>query len=253
MRWLNHAILLRMPARLELKSMIMLQVSVAAPCNGSGKTSLLLAILQAFPGAFSTAKFTTIYREEQFCPVGNSGCPCHRLEGSYLLCDDPNVLAQPETDTGKLVAAGAGQTFWGVARPDGYPALVDLLRRDRFRESTSLLTEGNTVLGHLSPDFLLFVVNPCLPRDWWKSDSERLLEAADLIVVNPFLPEGERTVAAQSPSVEQVLIPHAGKCVRGQGGLRLDRWKDRRPFNAIQELLTVAVKPSGRSQAAASR
>ena len=233
--------------------MIMLQISVAAPCNGSGKTSLLLAILQAFPGAFSTAKFTTIYREEQFCPVGNSGCPCHRLEGSFLLCDDPNVLAQPETDTGKLVAAGARQTFWGVARPDGYPALVDLLRRDRFRESTSLLTEGNTVLGHLSPDFLLFVVNPCLPRDWWKSDSERLLEAADLIVVNPFLPEGERTVAAQSPSVEQVLIPHADKCVRGQGGLRLDRWKDRRPFNAIQELLTVAVTPSGRSQAAASR
>lgn len=220
----------------------MLQVSVAAPCNGSGKTSLLLAILQAFPGAFTTAKFTTIYREEQFCPVGDSGCPCHRLEGSFLLCEDPNVLAQPDTDTGKLVEAGARQTFWGVARPDGYPALVDLLRRDRFRKSTVLLTEGNTVLGHLAPDVLLFVVNPLLPRNWWKGDSERLLEAADLVVVNPFRPEADRSGAVQDSSIEQSLTPHADKCVRGQAGLRLDRWSDRRPFEAIQALLSGAVR-----------
>ncbi len=221
----------------------MLQVSVAAPCNGSGKTSLLLAILQAFPGAFATAKFTTIYREEQFCPVGDSGCPCHRMEGSFLLCEDLDVLAQPDTDTGKLVQAGARQTFWGVARPDGYPALVDLLRRDRFRESTLLLTEGNTVLGHLAPDLLLFVVNPLLPRDRWKGDSERLLEAADLVVVNPFLPEADRSGAAQDPSIGQALDRHADKCVRGRAGVRLDRWKDRRPFEAIQALLKDSARP----------
>ena len=230
----------------------MLQVSVAAPCNGSGKTSLLLAILQAFPGAFSTAKFTTIYRDEQFCPVGDSGCPCHRLEGSFLLCEDPNVLAQPDTDTGKLVEAGARQSFWGVARPDGYPALVDLLRSHRFRKNTLLLTEGNTVLGHLAPDLLLFVVNPLLPRDWWKGDSERLLEAADLVVVNPFLPEADRSGAAPDPSAEQVLAPHADKCVRGQADLRLDRWKDRRPFDAIQALLKDPARPSGFRRVAAN-
>ena len=222
----------------------MLQISVAAPCNGSGKTSLLLAILQAFPGAFTTAKFTTIYRDEQFCPVGNSGCPCHRLEGSYLLCEDLNVLAQPDTDTGKLVQAGARQTLWGVARQDGYPALVDLLRRDRFRENTVLLTEGNTVLGHLAPDLLLFVVNPLLPRDWWKGDSERLMEAADLLVINPFLPEADRPGAAQDPSIEQTLAPHADKCIRGQAALQLDRWKDRRPFDAIQALLAGRANPA---------
>ena len=226
---------------MALESWIMLQVSVAAPCNGSGKTSLLLAILQAFPGVFSTAKFTTIYRDEQFCPVGNNGCPCHRLEGAFLLCEDLGVLAQPDTDTGKLVEAGAREPFWGVARPDGYPALVDLLRRDRFRESTRLLTEGNTVLGHLAPDLLLFVVNPLLPRAWWKGDSERLMAAADLVVVNPFLPEADRNGAAQSPSVEQALARRADKCVRSQAGLRLDRWKDRRPFDAIQALLAGAA------------
>ena len=230
----------------------MLQVSVAAPCNGSGKTSLLLAILQAFPGAFSTAKFTTIYRDEQFCPVGNSGCPCHRLEGSFLLCEDPSILAQPDTDTGKLVEAGARQSFWGVARPDGYPALVDLLRSHRFRKNTLLLTEGNTVLGHLAPDLLLFVVNPLLPRDWWKGDSERLLEAADLVVINPFLPQADRSGAARDPSIEQVLAPFAGKCVRGQADLRLDRWKDRRPFDAIQALLKDPARPSGLRQVAAN-
>ena len=222
----------------------MLQVSVAAPCNDSGKTSLLLAILQAFPGAFATAKFTTIYREGQFCPVGDSGCPCHRLEGSFLLCEDPDVLAQADTDTGKLVEAGARQSFWGVARPDGYPALADLLRRHRFREDTLLLTEGNTVLGHLVPDFLLFVVNPHLPRDRWKGDSEQLLEAADLVVVNPFLAEADRSGAARDPSVAKALAPHAAKCIHGQGGLRLDRWEDRRPFDAIQALLAGPMAPA---------
>ena len=238
---------------MELKSEIMLQVSVASPCNGSGKTSLLLAILQAFPGVFSTAKFTTIYREEQFCPVGNSGCACHRMEGPYLLCEDPDVLAQPDTDTGKLMEAGAAQTYWGVARPDGYPALVNLLHRDRFRESTRLLTEGNTILGHLAPDFLLFVVNPYLPRDWWKGDSERFLEAANLVVINAFSPEANRAGTAHKPFVKDALEPVTHKCVHGQFGVRLDGWNDQRPFDAIQALLAGAAKPSGHRGAAGSR
>lgn len=219
----------------------MLQVSVAAPCNGSGKTSLLLGILQAFTGVFSTAKFTTIYRNEQFCPVGNEGCPCHNLVGSYLLCEDTDVLARPDTDTGKLVEAGSRQTFWGVARPEGYSELVDLLHKNYFNESTFLLTEGNTVLEHLAPDFLLFVVNPHLPRSWWKGDSERLLEIADLIVVNPFHPEADPTAMRQTSSVQQTLATYAHKCVESQTGLRLDCWKDQRPFNAIQALLKRAM------------
>ncbi len=215
----------------------MLQISVAAPCNDSGKTSLLLAILQTFPGIFSAAKFTTIYREEQFCPVGNSGCPCHQLEGSYLLCEDPMVLGEPDTDTGKLVRAGALQTFWGVTRPEGYSALVAMLRRDRFNESTRLVTEGNTILRHLAPDFLFFVVNPYLRLDSWKRDSEQLLAAANFIVVNSFLQDTDRPDTSRDPLIDQALGPYTHKCIHGEAGTRLDRWKDQRPFTAIRSLL----------------
>ncbi len=215
----------------------MLQISVAAPCNDSGKTSLLLAILQAFPGVFSAAKFTTIYREEQFCPVGNSGCPCHQLEGSYLLCEDPMVLGQPDTDTGKLVRAGALRTFWGVTRPEGYSALVEMLRRDRFNENTRLVTEGNTILRHLVPDCLFFVVNPHLPMDSWKRDSEHLLAAANFVVVNSFFQDIDRPDNSGDPVIDKALGPHAHKHVHGEAGKPLDQWKDRRPFAAIQSLL----------------
>lgn len=215
----------------------MLQISVAAPCNGSGKTSLLLAILRAFPGVFSAAKFTTIYREEQFCPVGNSGCPCHQLQGNYLLCEDSTVLGQPDTDTGKLVQAGALQTFWGVARPEGYAALVEMLHRTRFNERTRLVTEGNTILGHLAPNFLLFVVNPYLPLDFWKRDSEKLLAAADFIVMNPFLQEITQPGISCDPLIDNILASYTQKQVHGEAGTPLDRWKDRRPFDVIRSLL----------------
>ena len=164
----------------------MIQISIASPCNNSGKTSLLLSILSTFPKLFSAAKFTTIHSEGQFCPVGNTGCPCHQLEGDFLLCEDLTVLGQSETDTGKMVQAGAQKVLWGVARPEGYPALVKQLKNVVLNQSVNLLTEGNSVLKHLRPDLLLFVVNPSTAWKLRKKDSDYLMEIADFIIINRF-------------------------------------------------------------------
>jgi len=216
----------------------MIQISVAAPCNGSGKTSLILSILSTFPRIFSAAKFTTIYQEEQVCPVGNTGCPCHRLQTNYFLCKDLQTLGESDTDTGKIIEAGAWPMFWGVARPDGYPALVEELHSSYFNQHTRIVTEGNSILEHLVPDFLLFVVNPYLPKQSWKKNSEKLLVDSDFIVVNPFSETSAGTDHPFDRSVEQALIPHQAKRVNRGTWTRLDQWKDQRIFYTIQAILT---------------
>ena len=86
-------------------------ISIDAPCNGSGKTSLILSILSAFPNRFAFTKFTTIYGDEQFCPAKDHDCACHRLRGDYNICTDADVLSKPDTDTGKVWRGGALQTL----------------------------------------------------------------------------------------------------------------------------------------------
>jgi hypothetical protein len=208
-------------------------VSVTAPCNGSGKTSLILSILQTFPGVFSAVKFTTIYREEQFCPVGDHECACRKLQGQYLICSDSEVLSQPNTDTGKIWRAGAKQTLWCVSRLEGYPDMVrDLLTR-HLNSHTHLLMEGNTVVRHLAPDIRLFIVNPFLPPTWWKGDVASLLEEADVVIVNPFPTATEISPQKAHPSVQAALDQVKTKCVEMEGLNRLDLWQDRRIYQTI--------------------
>ena len=143
-------------------------ISIDAPCNGSGKTSLILSILSAFSNTFAFTKFTTIYGDEQFCPAKDHDCACHRLRGDYNICTDAEVLSKPDTDTGKIWCAGAVQTLWCVSKPEGYPEMLREYTTNHLRADTPLLVEGSTVVKHLRPTLHVAVVNPFLPRSWWK-------------------------------------------------------------------------------------
>ena len=215
----------------------MIQISIASPCNNSGKTSLLLSILSTFPKLFSAAKFTTIHSEGQFCPVGNTGCPCHQLEGDFLLCEDLTVLGQSETDTGKMVQAGAQKVLWGVARPEGYPALVNQLKNVVLNQSVNLLTEGNSVLKHLRPDLLLFVVNPSTAWKLRKKDSDYLMEIADFIIINR-LSSSTTNQKELEPELNQTLRLYKKKQIKGEWLKPLDQWKDRTLFKGIHSLIS---------------
>jgi hypothetical protein len=208
-------------------------VSVTAPCNGSGKTSLILSILQTFPGIFSAIKFTTIYREEQFCPVGNHECACHQLQGQYVICSAPEVLSQPNTDTGKIWTAGARQTLWCVSRVEGYQDMLRELFACHLKDQSHLLMEGNTAVSYLPPDLRLFVVNPFLPPSWWKRDVDVLLEDADLVIVNPYPSETQTLTNEVHPSVQAALDRVKTKKIEMENVSRLDQWQDRRIYQAI--------------------
>ena len=214
-------------------------ISVAAPCNGSGKTSLILAILKSFPDVFCVTKFTTIYQEEQFCPVKDHDCACHRLQGEFSICSDPEVLSHPDTDTGKMWDAGALQTLWCVARHEGYPEMVQEFLTHYLRPKTPLLMEGNTVTKHLQPQLSLFVVNPILPGSWWKRDAQEFLQAADYVLINPYASNDDSNGGKMMPWTESVLGQVREKCVMKEVPDRLEQWKDRRIFEAVSQLLAA--------------
>jgi hypothetical protein len=212
-------------------------ISVSAPCNGSGKTSLILAILKSFPEVFCVTKFTTIYAEEQFCPVKDHDCACHRLQGEYMICSDPEVLSQPDTDTGKMWNAGAIQVLWCVARHEGYPLLAQEFLTHHLGPEKPLLMEGNTITKHIQPQLSLFVVNPCLPESWWKRDAQEFLQAADYVLVNPYASSSGTNGGKMMPWTQSVLGQVREKCVMKEVPDRLDQWKDRRIYDAVSQLV----------------
>lgn len=213
-------------------------ISVAAPCNGSGKTSLMVSLLKTFPRVFSAVKFTTIYREEQFCPVKDHDCACHRLQGQYIICADSAVLSQPDTDTGKIWSAGATQTLWGVARLEGYPDLIRDLQAHYWKDGTPVLMEGNTVAQYIKPQLSLFVVNPTLPNSWWKDTSQTFLKQADFVIVNAYPSETHPADREGVASVKGSLREVEGKSVNMEPPERLDQWQDQRLYKAVSDLLS---------------
>ncbi len=212
-------------------------ISIDAPCNGSGKTSLILSILSAFPNTFAFTKFTTIYGDEQFCPAKDHDCACHRLRGDYNICTDAEVLSKPDTDTGKIWRAGAVQTLWCVSRPEGYPEMLREYTTNHLRADTPLLVEGSTVARHLRPALHVAVVNPLLPKSWWKDNAEQAVYAADLVVVNPHQTGLERQ-GRQIPTddIQDVLERVREKSLRCSLA-PLGRWEDQRVFEAVARIL----------------
>ena len=211
-------------------------ISIDAPCNGSGKTSLILSILSAFPNRFAFTKFTTIYGDEQFCPAKDHDCACHRLRGDYNICTDAEVLSKPDTDTGKIWRAGALQTLWCVSRPEGYPEMLREYITNHLRTNTPLLMEGSTVARHLRPALHVAVVNPLLPKSWWKDNAEQAVYAADLVVVNAHQTEPEDKDPASTDEIGDVLERVRGKSLRGSLA-PLGQWEDQRLFETVARVL----------------
>jgi hypothetical protein len=163
-------------------------LSIVAPCNGSGKTSLLLTLLGASPGAFTAVKASTVYRDGRHCPREGSGCACRRLAGPFTVIDDPAVLAQRGTDTGRMVACGAARTLWCLCRPGAHAAMWRAVTEGHLRSGEPALVEGGGVLAVLEPEAIVMVASPGPPRDRWKDSTRALAERASLVVVNR--PEG---------------------------------------------------------------
>ncbi len=174
-------------------------LSIASPGNGSGKTRLAATILEAHPGAFSALKFTTVYRDGRNCPRTEVACACRDLHGRYTIISDPTIIEMPDTDTGRLSRAGAARTLWCLALPSAHAEAWRHLTSEFLAPDERLITEGNRAVPILSPEALVVVANPHVPRGRWKSDTWDLIARCDLVVVNDFRAPEETEAGAPSP------------------------------------------------------
>lgn len=165
-------------------------LSIAAPGNTSGKTSLACTLCRAFPGKLDVVKFTTVYQDGQFCPQDDEKhCACRELAGPYSVCEDRAVVEDPKTDTGRIAEAGARKAHWAIGRPESYKLLWPHLQEHHLPEDGRVVTEGNTAAAFIGADLLVFLYNPYVPRENWKDNAWRILAGADVVITNPWHPE----------------------------------------------------------------
>ena len=137
-----------------------------------------------WPGRFAAVKFTTIFSDGKFCPKDVAKtCACTRLHDDFQVIDDAETLDVPDRDTGRMLRAGLKPVLWSLARPDTHEKAWPHVR-ELLGEEVELLTEGNTAMGVVPADELVFVVNPRVPRAAWKPDWKELARRSRVVVVN---------------------------------------------------------------------
>lgn len=103
----------------------------------------------------------------------------HAPSGS--ITSDTRIIETPDTDTGKMIAAGARRVLWVHADPT---EMDDALRRavSMFGGEGLLVAEGNGASLYLDPDYTVFLMG--VPLADFKPSAFPSLERSDLVLVD---------------------------------------------------------------------
>ena len=122
--------------------------------------------------------------------------------------------ADPETDTGRMVKAGACPVFW--VRSTEEDVAADFAGAVSLIEAPVVVVEGNSVLGHLEPDYAVFIMNPTF--DDFKPSAHMALAKADTVVVNgekdlsgAEVLELEREIKKRNPEAKTLVVTELGR------------------------------------------
>lgn len=199
-------------------------IGIVGHGNGAGKTLFLERLIAAFPGRFAALKFTTVFKDGNCPKDAQRRCACTRLHESFTILtniggvslddsadsgpSDAETIGMPNTDTGRLVAAGADPVLWCLAKPGEHELAWEHLR-ELLPPGKDIVTEGNSALLVVPSDVLIFLVNPAMPRKFWKSNWLELAVRAHVVVVND-APEaiGRRRPASAAEKREAMAEVH---------------------------------------------
>ena len=140
-------------------------IVVGGANKGVGKTSLICALIAAFPQFSWTAVKVTTDHYGQREPV------------SEEIMKPPATQAEKGTDTARYLAAGARRAILVTASTAGLP-IVDI--RAALGQDTNVIFESNTIINSLNPDLCLAIVGRSYLDS--KSSFEPLMQKADALV-----------------------------------------------------------------------
>ena len=175
-------------------------ICVGGVSSGCGKTSVASMLIRAFPG-WAALKVTPC-RPGQACPHARNCGACEPPEGGFEIVTDGAVLAQPDTDTSRLLAAGASRVLWLRSLAECLPqALQSALAV--LSDSCGVVVESTTAIPLLQ-GYRILVTNGG-SRDI-KDSARACMAHVDLVVVNLMEPDtvprgGGLDAAAAAPVV----------------------------------------------------
>ena len=142
-----------------------------------GKTSLVVALIRAFPAASWTAVKITQYGHG-VCSLHGEPCGCAPHEHPFSLEEERDLSNR--TDTSRFLVAGAARSFWLRARQGQLAEALPLLH-DALAHSTNAIIESNSLLAFLHPTLYLVVLDPASPD--FKESARLHLDRADAFVL----------------------------------------------------------------------
>jgi molybdopterin-guanine dinucleotide biosynthesis protein len=150
---------------------------VGGHSRNTGKTSLVVDIIHAFPDAAWTAVKITQYGQD-VCSV--SGDECDRAPADHSFVLDEEHSRDNRTDSSRFLVAGAAHSYWLRTQQDqlavALPALHAVLSA-----AQNVIIESNTLLRYLTPVLYLVVLDAAQAD--FKVSARQFLDRADAFVL----------------------------------------------------------------------
>jgi molybdenum cofactor guanylyltransferase len=157
-------------------------LAVTGATSKTGKTALIRRLIPLLPG-WAVCKVTTCFHHPGgICPRGQEDtCGiCNTLDAPYLIIEDPAVIQQTGTDTGKYAEAGAVRVIWVESRPESLAEAIPLVL-DRLKDYPGIIFEGNHVLQHIDADFSVMMAGN---GSRFKKSAEAVRDRVSLAIYN---------------------------------------------------------------------
>jgi hypothetical protein len=152
-------------------------VVVGGHSRNIGKTSVVCGIIRNLPEWRWTAVKITQYGHGV---CSHEGEPCECADPRHPVAISEEHGADPSTDSGRFLAAGAERAFWLRTPAGGLGEALPRLRRV-LENAGNAIVESNSLLQFFRPDLCLMVMDGAVAD--FKPTSRRFLDRAHALVV----------------------------------------------------------------------
>jgi len=169
-------------------------VVIGGHSRSVGKTSVVAGLISALPEFEWTAAKITQYGHG-ICSANGEACDCATGDHSWAISEEGDL--QGNSDTSRLLEAGAKRVFW-VRTEQGRLAEAMPTLRQRIHSAKNVILESNSILKFLRPDLYLMVLDPSTAD--FKTSAREFLDRADAVILH----ETDVANAWQSVSLKPV-------------------------------------------------
>jgi hypothetical protein len=155
-------------------------VVVGGHSRNVGKTSVVEGLIRALPEMCWTAMKVTQFGHGM-CSANGEPCDCETAEHTIAVSEERGE--NPETDSGRYLAAGAVRSLWVRTRMGDLAEAMPRIRKE-LAIAENAIVESNSILRFLRPELYLSVVDPEVED--FKASALLYLDRADAVLA----PEG---------------------------------------------------------------